>query len=194
MVTIVLVLRALRIVAWTSASVLRSTEAVASSIRIRGGFLSSTAAGGSQTYNQLIALPPPEPGYQLVYEQESPAIAALRQELQGMRVMALQQRASESGLDACIRRSGGSRSSYVAGCSLFVNLIFVAVIVSLASSSGYSPSSSEDGSSAGSESPPEELVTTTLGAVAADEPRCSAVGASVLDDGGGAVDAAVATA
>ena len=101
---------------------------------------------------------------------------------------------SESGLDACIRRSGGSRSSYVAGCSLFVNLIFVAVIVSLASSSGYSPSSSEDGSSAGSESPPEELVTTTLGAVAADEPRCSALGASVLDDGGGAVDAAVATA
>ena len=37
-------------------------------------------------------------------------------------------------------------------------------------------------------------IETQLGAVAADEPRCSVIGASVLDDGGSAVDAAIATA
>lgn len=93
----------------------------------------------------------------------------------------------------------------LASCTL-LNVILVAILAGLGaalSSSSYdappptfADDDDDDTSSYSSwrsmEAP--EHVYTTKGAVAADEPRCSEVGANVLREGGSAVDAAIATA
>ena len=88
----------------------------------------------------------------------------------------------------CFGSGRRSRSFHVASCSLLVNVVLIVVIASLAASPPRLSSSKS-----GTQTPAEELVITTLGAVAADEARCSAIGSAVLDEGGSAIDAAVAT-
>ena len=80
--------------------------------------------------------------------------------------------------------------------SVALNAVLALAVVGLVASSALrAPSLGDaDGSVP---APPERTshathVQTQLGAVAADEPRCSAVGADALADGGSAVDAAVA--
>ena len=90
-----------------------------------------------------------------------------------------------------LRRADGSRAVHVVAASVVLNLILLVTIIAVASSPRETASSSPPQAP---RSTAEEHVSTTLGAVAADEPRCSAIGAQVLDDGGHAVDAAVATA
>ena len=90
-----------------------------------------------------------------------------------------------------LRRADGSRAVHVVAASVVLNLILLVTIIAVASSPRETASSSPQQAP---RSTAQEHVSTTLGAVAADEPRCSAIGAQVLDDGGQAVDAAVATA
>ena len=90
-----------------------------------------------------------------------------------------------------LRRADGSRAVHVVAASVVLNLILLVTIIAVASSPRETAPSSPQQAP---RSTAEEHVSTTLGAVAADEPRCSAIGAQVLDDGGHAVDAAVATA
>jgi len=80
----------------------------------------------------------------------------------------------------------------VAASSLFANLILIAllVVVSVAVTRPRAPAAPTSSSTLA----PEHVSTLTGGAVAADEPRCSRVGADVLADGGAAADAAVAAA
>ncbi len=76
------------------------------------------------------------------------------------------------------------------GCwlSVALNVALVITTIVLASSS----SRTHHSSACTDSSATAELVSTQLGAVAADEARCSDIGAAVLDDGGNAIDAAVA--
>ena len=86
----------------------------------------------------------------------------------------------------------GSRAVHVFAASVVVNVIlFVAI-----HRRRFLPESGSETSppNAAPRSAAEEHVSTTLGAVAADEARCSVIGAAVLDDGGHAVDASIATA
>ena len=48
---------------------------------------------------ELMALPPPEAGYEVVYSTDDQALAELRRELHGLRLMALQKRAMSEGAD-----------------------------------------------------------------------------------------------
>ena len=48
---------------------------------------------------ELISLPAPEPGYPLMYAREDARLAALRLELQGLKVSVLQRRAAAAGVD-----------------------------------------------------------------------------------------------
>jgi hypothetical protein len=48
---------------------------------------------------EMMAMGDPDPGYQVVFEVEDPALAELRHELEPMRVMALQKRAETAGID-----------------------------------------------------------------------------------------------
>ena len=47
---------------------------------------------------ELMSLPPPDASYRVVYEVEDSATAALRKELGGLRLMALQKRATSAGI------------------------------------------------------------------------------------------------
>jgi len=47
---------------------------------------------------ELMALPEPEASYRVLYEQEDPAVVALRQELSGLRLKELRKRAQRTGL------------------------------------------------------------------------------------------------
>ena len=75
-----------------------------------------------------------------------------------------------------------------------INVILVFVVVGVAVTAGRNVGSAYDSSADAGEEEAPELASGMNGAVAADEPRCSAIGGAVLQEGGGAVDAAVATA
>ena len=93
-----------------------------------------------------------------------------------------------------LSRAEGSRAARCLGGCAVLNLVLLAllVIVAVAVTSPTIAPTPAAGTSTSSDAP--EHVSTSLGAVAADEPRCSEIGASALRDGGHAVDAAVAAA
>ena len=93
-----------------------------------------------------------------------------------------------------LSRAEGSRAARCLGGCAVLNLVLLAllVIVAVAVTSPTTAPTPAAGTSTSSDAP--EHVSTSLGAVAADEPRCSEIGASALRDGGHAVDAAVAAA
>ena len=111
--------------------------------------------------------------------------------------------AYEGGFRARIRawlglsRAESDRAVRCVQTSVALNAALALVLVGLVASmvSRAPETSLGDGDGRGSvPARPETHVRTQLGAVAADEPRCSAVGADALADGGSAVDAAVAAA
>ena len=93
-----------------------------------------------------------------------------------------------------LSRAEGSRAARCLGGCAIINLVLLAllVIVSVAVTAPNPAPTPAAGTSPSSDAP--EHVSTSLGAVAADEPRCSEIGAAALREGGHAVDAAVAAA
>ena len=113
--------------------------------------------------------------------------------------------AYEGGLHARFRawltpwRAESDRAARCAQTSVALNAVLALALVGLVASSAWRAPAGRLGDGDGSVPPPGRAgaathVQTQLGAVAADEPRCSAVGADALADGGSAVDAAVAAA
>lgn len=113
--------------------------------------------------------------------------------------------AYEGGLHARFRawltpwRAESDRAARCVQTSVALNAVLALALVGLVASSAWRAPAARLGDGDGSVPPPGRAgaathVQTQLGAVAADEPRCSAVGADALADGGSAVDAAVAAA
>lgn len=123
-----------------------------------------------------------------------------------MRVRMYTEEGVTGRVKACfgLSRAEGNRAARCLASCILLNVILVAILAGLGSapsSSSTPPTFADDDDDVDTSSysswrslDAPEHVRTAKGAVAADEPRCSEVGAAVLREGGSAVDATVAAA